>query len=102
MTVIRKIDHENDEHVSNTVLRSSRIINPASRPSRDDGTEEQFISLPELARRLGRSKESLYQAARRGEIPGAFLIGRKWGVNWPAFNAATAVANGPLSRSDGA
>ena len=45
------------------------------RGARHSGTEEQFITVPELARRLGRSKESLYQAARREEIPGVFLIG---------------------------
>jgi predicted DNA-binding transcriptional regulator AlpA len=67
--------------------------------ARHSGTEEQFITVPELAGRLGRSKESLYQAARREEIPGAFLIGRKWAVNWHAFQAATAAAHGPLRRS---
>ena len=52
----------------------------------------RFISVPELAERLGRSKESLYDACHRGEIPGAFLIGRKWHINLDGFEAATAAA----------
>jgi excisionase family DNA binding protein len=63
-------------------------------------SEPQFITVPELARRLGRSKESIYQACRRHEIPGAFLVGRIWRVNWSAFVAATALAAGSLVATD--
>ena len=58
-----------------------------------------YITVPELARRLGRSTDSIYQACKRGEIPGAFLIGRKWSVNLEAFEAATAAATGRLTKS---
>ena len=54
----------------------------------------EFVSIPEWARRLKRSPLASYQAAGRGEIPGAFRIGRRWSVNWNAFLAATASARG--------
>lgn len=58
-----------------------------------------FITVPELARRLGRSAGGMYQACRRGEVPGAFLIGRKWQINLEAFEAATAAATGRLQAA---
>ena len=48
------------------------------------GTSE-FISIPEWARRLEISKDSAYKAARLGQIPGCFAIGRLYRVNWGAF-----------------
>ena len=49
--------------------------------------EAEFISIPEWARRVGISDESGYKAARLGQIPGCFLIGRLYRVNWPVFVA---------------
>lgn len=49
----------------------------------------EYVTVPRLAEMLGRSKESLYQACRRGEVPGAFQIGRIWRINLAAFEAAT-------------
>ena len=51
--------------------------------------EPEFISVPEWARRLGISAESGYKAARLGDIPGCFSIGRLYRVNWPVFVQAT-------------
>jgi hypothetical protein len=45
----------------------------------------EFISIPEWGRRLGISKDSAYKAARIGQIPGCFAIGRLYRVNWSAF-----------------
>lgn len=45
--------------------------------------DTQFISVPEWARRVGVSKDSAYKAARLGQIPGCFVIGRLYRVNWP-------------------
>ena len=45
----------------------------------------EFISIPEWARRIGISKDSAYKAARIGQIPGCFAIGRLYRVNWSAF-----------------
>lgn len=45
----------------------------------------EFISIPEWARRLGVSADSAYKAARLGQIPGCFAIGRLYRVNWPVF-----------------
>jgi hypothetical protein len=55
----------------------------------DGSLEPEFISVPELARRLGISAESAYKAARLGDIPGCFSIGRLYRVNWPVFVQAT-------------
>jgi predicted DNA-binding transcriptional regulator AlpA len=51
--------------------------------------EPEFISIPEWARRIGISNESAYKAARLGQIPGCFNIGRLYRVNWPVFVEAT-------------
>ena len=47
--------------------------------------EPDFISIPEWARRLSVSKDSAYKAARSGQIPGCFAIGRLYRVNWSEF-----------------
>jgi hypothetical protein len=66
-------------------------------PSRQVSVNDpEFITIPELARRLGRSKESTYQACRRHELIGCFKIGRRWHCNWTAFVAATAASVGAL------
>ena len=44
-----------------------------------------FISITELAERVGVSKDSGYRAARRREIPGLFTIGKLLRINWQAF-----------------
>jgi excisionase family DNA binding protein len=51
----------------------------------------QFISLPEWAIRIGVSRDSAYRAARAGEIPGLFTVGKLRRVNWTAFLEATSV-----------
>ena len=48
-------------------------------------TDPEFISISEWARRLEVSKDSAYKAARLGQIPGCFAIGRLYRVNWEAF-----------------
>jgi excisionase family DNA binding protein len=39
------------------------------------------VSLPEAAELLGISKDLAYDLARRGELPGAFQLGRRWRVS---------------------
>jgi hypothetical protein len=56
--------------------------------------DDQFVSIPEWARRLGVSPESGYKAARLGLIPGCFAIGKLYRVNWPAFVERTRAAGG--------
>lgn len=68
-----------------------------SAPSEADRFPEtadaEFISIPEWARRLGVSAESAYKAARSGQIPGCFAIGRLYRVNWTAFVECTRLAS---------
>jgi hypothetical protein len=45
----------------------------------------EFISIPEWARRVGICADSAYKAARLGQIPGCFAIGRLYRVNWTVF-----------------
>jgi hypothetical protein len=47
--------------------------------------DTEFISIPEWARRVGISADPAYKAARTGNIPGCFAIGRLYRVNWPVF-----------------
>jgi excisionase family DNA binding protein len=58
----------------------------------EPGTEAEIISVPELARRINISKESAYKAVRRGEVPGAFTVGRLMRVNGTAFIKATGIS----------
>jgi hypothetical protein len=58
-------------------------------PEGEDISTPEFISIPEWAKRLGISAESGYKAARLGEIPGCFNIGRLYRINWPVFVEAT-------------
>lgn len=61
--------------------------------------EAEFISIPEWARRVGVSDESGYKAARLGQIPGCFLIGRLYRVNWPVFVARAGANRDPEAAS---
>ena len=54
----------------------------------------QFISIPEWGRRMGVSKDSAYRAARLGQIPGCFAIGRLYRVTWSAFVERSGLAGG--------
>ncbi len=69
------------------------MTNPPEAPPGKIGVE--FISIPEWCRRVGCSLDSGYRAARRGEIPGLFRIGRLKRVNWGAFVEATGLAGRP-------
>jgi hypothetical protein len=66
-----------------------RPVWPRRTPASTSAEDPEFISVPEWARRLGLSAESGYKAARLGEIPGCFNIGRLYRVNWPVFVEAT-------------
>ena len=82
--------HAND---STSILRP---VLPRTKPTRMKADTPEFISIPEWARRLGLSAESGYKAARLGEIPGCFNIGRLYRVNWPVFVEATSwMRSGP-------
>ncbi len=62
----------------------------------DRSREPEFISIPEWARRIGISSESGYKAARLGQIPGCFSVGRLYRVNWPVFvDATSTMRSGP-------
>ena len=54
----------------------------ANKPS----TERRTINLwPDAGGQLGLSKNSTYEAAERGEVPGAFRIGKRWLVSRETF-----------------
>jgi hypothetical protein len=57
-------------------------------------TSPEFIGIPEWSRRVGVSKDSAYKAARLGQIPGCFVIGRLYRVNWLAFVERSGLVGG--------
>jgi hypothetical protein len=52
-------------------------------------TQRKTMNLwPDAGRKLGLSKNSAYNAAVRGEIPGCFRIGKRWLVSVDPFERA--------------
>ncbi len=58
---------------------------PQRRPTQGD---PHVVSVPEAAALLGISKDLGYDLARRGELPGAFQLGRRWRVSLVKLRAA--------------
>ena len=52
------------------------------------GVDPHVASVPEAANLLGISKDLAYDLARRGELPGAFQLGRRWLVSLIRLRAA--------------
>lgn len=50
----------------------------------------EFLTIPELAKLLRLSPPAARAAVRRGEVPGARRIGRKWLVRTATFEASFA------------
>lgn len=50
--------------------------------------DPHVASVPEAANILGISKDLAYDLARRGELPGAFQLGRRWLVSLIRLRAA--------------
>jgi excisionase family DNA binding protein len=43
--------------------------------------DPNVLSVPHTAKQLGISKDLAHELARRGELPGAFRLGRRWRVS---------------------
>ena len=50
-------------------------------------TDPLVLSVPEAAELLGISRDLAYDLARRGELPGAVQLGRRWVVSRPKLLA---------------
>jgi excisionase family DNA binding protein len=50
-------------------------------PPKRVAADPYVASVPEAAEVLGISKDLAYDPARRGELPGAFHLGRRWRVS---------------------
>jgi excisionase family DNA binding protein len=48
--------------------------------------DPNVISVPQAADRLGISKDLAYDLARRGQLPGAIHLGRRWRVSLVKMN----------------
>ena len=61
------------------------------RPTNDGGAtgDIEWVSIPQLAQRLGMAKESVYRLARAGQLRGAVKMGRRYVVNYSAFVEAS-------------
>jgi excisionase family DNA binding protein len=62
--------------------------------------DPNVLSVPQAAERLGISKDLAYELARRGELPGAFRLGRRWRVS--AVRLALAVHGSENRRPENA
>lgn len=51
--------------------------------------EIEWVTVPELAERIGIAKESVYRLARVGKLRGAVKMGRRYVVNYSAFVEAS-------------
>jgi excisionase family DNA binding protein len=49
--------------------------------SNPGGGDPAVVTVPRAAALLGISKDLAYDLARRGELPGAFQLGRRWLVS---------------------
>ena len=90
-----------DDDVGAAVVPNGRTAHHPGRGERKSTEEAEFISIPEWARRVGISAESGYKAARIGHIPGCFVIGRLYRVNWPVFVARAGSDHGQDERANG-
>jgi excisionase family DNA binding protein len=70
-------------------------IKGSRRQSRATLAEPYVVSVPEAAELLGISKDLAYDLARRGELPGAIQLGRRWRVSLVKLRAAL---HGPEDR----
>jgi excisionase family DNA binding protein len=69
--------------------RDQSAVGAVGRPGvRIVGRDPNVISVPEAARLLCISKDLAYDLARRGELPGAFQLGRRWRVSLVRLNSA--------------
>jgi len=58
------------------------------------------VSVPEAAALLGISKDLAYDLARRGELPGAFQLGRRWRVSLVKLRASVhGTEHGPAQHA---
>jgi predicted DNA-binding transcriptional regulator AlpA len=64
-------------------LRDDRGVNISDGGTARTGPE--WISIPELASRIGMSAEGCYRLARNGELLGAIKMGRRYVVNYAAY-----------------
>ncbi len=68
--------------------RAKQVVDghrPERRPIQSD---PYVVSVPDSATLLGISKDLGYDLARRGELPGAFQLGRRWRVSLVKLRAA--------------
>jgi hypothetical protein len=96
--VASRVEEQRGSRATGAPLPNPHHHRPLQRP-RGAGTERrlattettpaEIIAIPEWARRVGCSPDSAYKAARNGDIPGCFGIGRLLRVNWPAPVPAT-------------
>ncbi len=63
------------------------VKGPCAQPRRTQG-DPHVISVPEGGHAAGISKALGYDLARRGELPGAFQLGRRWRVSLVKLRAA--------------
>ena len=69
-------------------VRAQQVVEVRSSQPRWATADPYVVSVPEAATLLGISKDLGYDLARRGELPGAFQLGRRWRVSLVKLRAA--------------
>jgi len=66
-------------------------VTASPRPTVEGGAsgDIEWVSIPQLAERLGLAKESVYRLARAGQLRGAVKMGRRYVVNYSAVVEAS-------------
>jgi excisionase family DNA binding protein len=62
-------------------VRVTEVVDGYRPQPRRAMADPYVVSVPEAAALLGISKDLAYDLARRGELPGAFQLGRRWRVS---------------------
>lgn len=68
--------------------RAKQVVDGHRLQRRPIQGDPYVVSVPEAAALLGISKDLGYDLARRGELPGAFQLGRRWRVSLVKLRAA--------------
>jgi excisionase family DNA binding protein len=59
------------------------VTTSVDRTDRDRRSEQDLISIPEAALRVGLHADTLYRLCRTGQFPPAIQIGTRWRVSVP-------------------
>ena len=69
-------------------IEGTQVVDGHGQQSRPSHGDPYVVSVPEAPALLGISKDLAYDLARRGELPGAIQLGRRWRVSLVKLRSA--------------